>query len=64
MESKLLRTESAVSGVPSLKVTPSFRWKVNDLASGETVQLSASHGFSAPLSGSWSTSESTICRVT
>ncbi|SLJ49033.1 Uncharacterised protein [Mycobacteroides abscessus subsp. abscessus] len=50
--SKVLRTDSAVSGVPSLKVTPSARWKVKVVASGLTSQLRASHGRSSPVRGS------------
>ena len=64
MASKFFFTESAVTGVPSLKVTPSLRWKVNDLASGLISQLCASQGVISPVSGFWSVSESTTWRVT
>jgi hypothetical protein len=61
--SKLALTTSAVSGVPSLKVTPGRRWKVNDRASEPTFQLCASQGTIFPVEGSWSVSESTSCRT-
>ncbi len=64
MASKFFLTESAVTGVPSLNVTPSLSLNVNDVASGLISQLSASHGVMSPVFGSWSVNESTTWRVT
>jgi hypothetical protein len=64
IRSKLALTASASNGVPSLKVTPWRRVKVNDVASGAAVHDSASHGLSSSVFGSCATSESTTPRVT
>lgn len=57
--SKLSLTTCAVSGVPSLKVTPDLRWNVNVVVSELMSQLFASHGTILPVLGSWSVREST-----
>ena len=41
-------TAAASSGVPSEKVTPSFRWIVNSVASALCYQLSATQGLRLP----------------
>jgi len=57
-------TDCAVNGVPSVKVTPSRRWKVKVIESSLRSQLSASQGTISPVSGTWSVRESAICRET
>lgn len=57
--SKLSLTARAFTGVPSLKVAPSRRVKVNVVASLLTFQDFASQGTILPVRGSWSVSEST-----
>ena len=41
-------TSSAVSGVPSWNLTPSWRWKTQESPSGAISQLSASAGSTVP----------------
>jgi hypothetical protein len=60
---KLATTAAASTAEPSEKVMPSRSVKVNSVAVSLTTQLSASQGRISPLSGSWSVSESTTCRV-
>jgi hypothetical protein len=54
----------ALNFVPSEKVTSSRRVNVNSEESSLTSQSVASHGTMSPVSGSWSTRVSAICRAT